>query len=999
MRNTDYRDPASIPLPPSDDEFEQLCLLIARDRYGAEYYRYGRKGQAQHGIDIFSAYHDGRCLQCKLHKKDISDAELIRELRNDLQKAQHKFVALKQFILAISIETRPSIQDYCKKLSNDNLIITPWFWNQLQEDIARSQWLLRYYLNCVPGASWISDDFVDQELKKGDSEEWQPIHFYSSNAFAQWYGILKNWDAPRQHYQAICQAIAESFVDTFSDMPVAAIVRGEGGSGKSVLLRRIVVNLRNDYTVYWIADNAEDFLNNEWVYDIENNSNEKYLLILEDWYRNFTKTEDQVTANKLLQKVRRKTNVRLLIGDRLSTQVSYPKNREAIFDLVNEENASLLPHIIEFVPGWKEKFSEKQQTQLLRTGLFQLLFVYQHTDTFKELPKAENYFLEIIQSDFKQLCNSDKPFYKGLAYALYSYANIYTEYSLRFSLDAIIAMAESYSGQQLPFELNNEALLENTIIKRYFDIVIRKHGNEDSFQLRFLHDTLAEGWMKIEVDNRRKFGSTILILETLEILKNVNRNMELSAFLSRIRILTPALLNDDKFISICEFLIRSRCDSHHYIQMLFSDKLLEISIEQRLAYIDQIIGLCNENNGFWSPIVGWVNKCISLDKKKKVLKNIVSAGNTCSSVLLGYYEVLNDKELKKVIYPNFNVTNLLNPTYDAIGQAIIKRLSYNKDIVQIIYNYLELASPETSTTLFDLCLRLLKETPIAKKAAYNYLNISSPRNPQILSTCLLILREEPIAKSVALAYLQSKNPESNKQTFTECLYTLHDTEIAKIKAYQYINSFKGDDFDQAWTASLWVLGKDAIDIVANILTAPVEKYPPQILYRAVEIAVEIDSLEKSIERFVQRVIREKYRNAKARYTHLQIMKIPLFHIDSWQKETDVLLSNFKTVNRNLFYSLTISHVDKPMPLTDACLFIIRNWKDEFRIPKRHWAYFIRCLAHPIIEQQSKLQEEIRSLCAEMLIVDECPAKLTEWLSSISKENRFPEWKKLDKENT
>ena len=129
------------------------------------------------------------------------------------------------------------------------------------------------------------------------------------------------------------------------------------------------------------------------------------------------------------------------------------------------------------------------------------------------------------------------------------------------------------------------------------------------------------------------------------------------------------------------------------------------------------------------------------------------------------------------------------------------------------------------------------------------------------------------------------------------------------------------------------------------------------------------------------------------------MKIPLFHIDSWQKETDVLLSNFKTVNRNLFYSLTISHVDKPMPLTDACLFIIRNWKDEFRIPKRHWAYFIRCLAHPIIEQQSKLQEEIRSLCAEMLLVDECPAKLTELLSSISKENRFPEWKKLDKENT
>ena len=34
----DFRDPALIPLPTTDDEFERLCLLIARDRYGPEFY-------------------------------------------------------------------------------------------------------------------------------------------------------------------------------------------------------------------------------------------------------------------------------------------------------------------------------------------------------------------------------------------------------------------------------------------------------------------------------------------------------------------------------------------------------------------------------------------------------------------------------------------------------------------------------------------------------------------------------------------------------------------------------------------------------------------------------------------------------------------------------------------------------------------------------------------------------------------------------------------------
>ena len=200
----DFRDPDLIPLPTTDGEFERLCLLIARDRYGPEFYRYGRIGQVQHGIDIYSAYHKGRCLQCKLHKKHITDKKLLAELKADLQDANNKFTDLTQFIFVSSLETRPKIQDACKDLSNDKIQVIPWFWNQLREDIARSKWLLRYCLNCEAGAQWVSDDFLEQELKKGEDANWQPLQYYSSNSHVQWYGLLRQWDAPAP---ALCRHV------------------------------------------------------------------------------------------------------------------------------------------------------------------------------------------------------------------------------------------------------------------------------------------------------------------------------------------------------------------------------------------------------------------------------------------------------------------------------------------------------------------------------------------------------------------------------------------------------------------------------------------------------------------------------------------------------------------------------------------------------------------------------------------------------------------------
>ena len=125
------------------------------------------------------------------------------------------------------------------------------------------------------------------------------------------------------------------------------------------------------------------------------------------------------------------------------------------------------------------------------------------------------------------------------------------------------------------------------------------------------------------------------------------------------------------------------------------------------------------------------------------------------------------------------------------------------------------------------------------------------------------------------------------------------------------------------------------------------------------------------------------------------MKVPLFRLKTWQTEVDKLLQNTQNIHRNLFYSLTLSHINKPDPLEKACLFFIRSWQQEFKRPKKYWGYFIRCLAHPTIKEHPAIQEGIRGLCRKMLLADNCPYDLKVWLKSIKDENNFPEWKRAE----
>ena len=208
------------------------------------------------------------------------------------------------------------------------------------------------------------------------------------------------------------------------------------------------------------------------------------------------------------------------------------------------------------------------------------------------------------------------------------------------------------------------------------------------------------------------------------------------------------------------------------------------------------------------------------------------------------------------------------------------------------------------------------------------------------------MTDDGIAKDAARTYLQSPEPEKDSTNFATCLY---------------------------------ILGLDAMDSAVRILESPIEGQEPSFIYHALHISTESEKLNSVAEDMVSRILQANskkfYQTPQIHYLYLQMMKVPLFRIKQWQEEVSKVLQNERKIHRNLFYSLTLSHIERPTLLAQACLFYVRNWKQEFNQPKKYWGYFIRSLSHPSIEEQPDIKEEIRELCSQMLHTPNCPPEI------------------------
>ena len=509
----------------SEYEFEALCCNIAKEKYGDyDAQKYGRRGQKQWGVDIIAKDRKNKgeyiVIQCKFktealpfsgrsaaNSREIIKNEIQTELKTALEK--HNF---HKFIYAANIANDAPLLDYAKELSklHDKEIII-WHKESIDEAIALYPRLTRIYTETgiKTGVELIDQDFIDELFFYQPNVKPSIFRFYTgnSNNNEQWYGILNTWDAPRECMGAIKDRIDDLFAKSYINSKVAALVYGEGGGGKSTLLRRIAIdNVLNKkpYINWWIED-IDTFLNHE-LQSIEATPEQKHLLFIEDWYRNVG-TRNRDKAEKLFSGLQQRNNVLVIIGDRKDSgtysEYLYGDNK---FQLMPSENNKLLSHIATKSPELDAIINKVliQRNLVQYTALFLILYVI--ADTYEQNNEAGDFDIEDIESRFRKIIakklheieNDEK--YRGLGKALFLCAEIYADESLNyfiFSKESFIKAAQLLgNNEDLPkrIECNKEFPDQvNSLI--YTRTVEAVSGRQFKF-IHFNHDVLAEQGIK-----------------------------------------------------------------------------------------------------------------------------------------------------------------------------------------------------------------------------------------------------------------------------------------------------------------------------------------------------------------------------------------------------------------------------------------------------------------------------------------------------------------------
>ncbi|MBJ9985744.1 hypothetical protein IAE19_09850 [Acinetobacter sp. S40] len=144
-----------LPLPLNGEIFENLmCDLINHMFNTTSFDLYGRKGQAQHGIDIIS-YEFDVVIQCKFRNTNFENKKFRRDLANEIISDIHKILIKmkhppKKLIIATTLQNDTELQDYLNCLLIFNKLgsfVEFWGWNKISNELFLFNNLIEKYFS------------------------------------------------------------------------------------------------------------------------------------------------------------------------------------------------------------------------------------------------------------------------------------------------------------------------------------------------------------------------------------------------------------------------------------------------------------------------------------------------------------------------------------------------------------------------------------------------------------------------------------------------------------------------------------------------------------------------------------------------------------------------------------------------------------------------------------------------------------------------------------
>ena len=785
----------------------------------------------------------------------------------------------------------------------------------------------------ISGATIINSEFIER-IYKGKTFTMPEFYSAKQTDFCQWYGIIHKFDVVRNGYDTLKNVIIDSFIEEKHEK-VTAIICGSGGSGKSTALRRTAVDLHKEpIHIVWVEDGGiEEFVEKGFPAiksEVEKNKKQKFLIIIEDWYRTFTKENEQ-SGTDILKKAKSTNNIRFVIGDRTIKQ-SYRDHRNNDFELhlSSDDNKEIIEKIVEKYPNWKlasEKLL-KENNNNYKSSLFLLLFILARIDqkefnnTTLNLAEPQQVFQRIIESDLGFIAMQEKKAYIGLAKVLYYWACIYDEHKIYISYETFLKIADHYNEKNTTeiYDLFSRWNADDEILDR-LKLYINK--NEEG-QLQFNHDILAESLSKANIEEEwKKFGTKI----ELDLLNFIIDN------------------GDDDSASLFLWTMFSR-----------KGKIFE-SKEHKLLYIDKLLKKKNQHPSYIYEL-----SRLGLDgsELKNYARKLWEIENH-NDAFWSYYLAVN----KNDVFINGKIKNLL----------INSKLT------------------DYDPTFISVLLVNLKDYELIKKISEEILNVVNWRGvpSELIYTCLDLSKNLKIKQIFSNVILQDKNWRYIDSSIISKCIELSDDKVRQDFSNTVLNDNNLEEIPFQIIYSCLTISKNKE--IALFFLKNWRRYSEVIFYESLLLFENENKFPRELTCVIEDII-YNYHNQENTIEYDFLLRINLKNHTLWKKESDIIIRDWQKNRRNLVTNVLYSHRNTPFIIKSICKDILKLWKTEINksIPllyreTHHLDHVKISLGHPDLKDQAKLTAiEIIQACNI-----EIPKYIQKVAEQIVENDIYPEW--------
>ncbi len=683
-------------------------------------------------------------------------------------------------------------------------------------------------------------DMGEAKARGEDPEDYRvtPEKFYTFKPGADWLGIFRGWDAPWTFHSELLQRVIDASRSR-NNCPAAAII-GHGGSGKSVALRRLAVDLAEQgYKVWWVKE-PEQLLQFGLSKLDEAEDGPQFLLVDDIHYL------EAGYAKRYRRYLQKNRSLILVVAGRELPNAFRARGAPSsgLFDPYEAGDRGLvLNKIADVIPKWADTAKELATEPLQSARLIRLLVVLARRKVSpRNLGELERFFLEILADDIGKI----RSVLPGLADAVID-ATAIRMAGRDISRVTLIALADYRQPEK-----HIQTLLEDVNGNQRWKVLESLISHDPEYgTVQFHHDELAEGI--ILAGEGKYLGSRIIgddawRREILDVVINRGSVHSSSYALSGFVRKYPDIISQERVLQYIRQLLVSGNGHHAYLRLIV-DEALDLEQPERLELLLAAARVVPFNRWLWGTVWVWIQRHYQKKEEKgKVLEQLYQAGCQSSSILVPLLQhlphkrafVIAERLLKESNDPDVLCTCLKLLGEEATDDA--ERLLKESEDYQVLCTCLDLlgdeakddakrllADPTTHPFVLSTCLKILGDEAEAFAFAVERIRCWTETYPVLLVRCFQVAGETPGAEKAAVEMLTAWDKRVPSLLRVAALRVPLGTPLRIQRAYEVLRNWLRE-YRKLVAAALFVFQNDPDD-VTEYCRAIISRWHKEIRYR------------------------------------------------------------------------------------------------------------------------------------------------------------------------